>query len=76
MTSNLLIHTAERTDVLYIPRRAVFDKGEMKAVRVLENGDPIEVEVETGLRADDGLIEITYGLEEGQNVVTFIKELE
>lgn len=76
MTANLTIQTDQRKNVLYIPRRAVFDKGDKKAVRVLENNEPIEVDVETGLRANDGLIEITNGLHVGQDIVTFIKELK
>ena len=41
----------------------------------MECATPKDVAVETGLRGDDGLTEITFGLQEGQEVVTFTKEL-
>lgn len=75
MTANITIFTDERTDVLYIPRRAVIDREGQKIVRVLEGNEPREIPVVTGLKADDGLIEIISGLNEGQEVITFIKEL-
>ncbi|OGF33770.1 hypothetical protein A2223_00135 [Candidatus Falkowbacteria bacterium RIFOXYA2_FULL_35_8] len=74
MTANVTIHTDQRDDVLYIPRRAIIEKDNKKIVRVLEQGNIREVEVETGLKADDGLIEIKNGLEPGLEIVTFIKE--
>ncbi|PIR94186.1 hypothetical protein COT97_02680 [Candidatus Falkowbacteria bacterium CG10_big_fil_rev_8_21_14_0_10_39_11] len=74
MTANVTIHTATKNNTLYIPRRAVLDKDNKKIVRVLDGDKIHEVEVQIGLRADNGLIEIISGLEEGETIVTFIKE--
>jgi len=76
MTANITINTAERNNVLFTPRRSVIDKNGKKIVRLLVDGEPQEVEVETGLRADNGLIEIREGLNEGENVITFSKEIK
>jgi HlyD family secretion protein len=75
MTANLTVYTDKRDDVLYIPRRAVIEKDGRKIVRLLENNTPREIDVVTGLKADDGLIEILSGLEENQEVITFEKAL-
>lgn len=75
MTANLTIYTDKRENVLFIPRRAVIEKDGRKIVRVLENNQPHEVEVVTGLKADDGYIEILSGLQENQKVITFEKKL-
>jgi len=72
MTANVVITTATRENVLYIPLRAVLENGK-KIVRVLENNQKIEKEVQIGLKADDGLVEILSGLEEGETVITYIK---
>lgn len=76
MTANVIIHTADRYDVLYIPRRAVVEKDGKKLVKILIDNTTQEVEVETGLRANDGLIEIKEGLHAGETVVTFTKEIK
>ncbi|MFA6304808.1 MAG: efflux RND transporter periplasmic adaptor subunit [Patescibacteria group bacterium] len=74
MTANIIILTNQRQDVLYIPQRAVVEKGATRLVKVLANNLPQEKEVMTGLRADDGLIEILSGLTEGETIITFVKE--
>lgn len=79
MTANITIMSAEKADVLYIPQRAVKIKeatlGEVPAkyVEVLVNGQPQERIVTIGLRGDNGLVEITSGLTENDDVVTFQK---
>lgn len=75
MTANLAVMVAERTGVLAVPLRAVVDEEGAKAVRVVT--DPVKktyepVEVTTGIDADGGLVEITGGLSEGQEVVTLV----
>jgi RND family efflux transporter MFP subunit len=74
MTANVTIITDNRTGVLTVPERAVIAKADgNKIVRVLEKGKVSEVPVKTGLRGDDGSIEITEGkLTIGQTVVVFI----
>lgn len=74
MTANVEIFTDRREDVLYIPQRAIIRKNGEQLARILEKGEPVEVSVETGLRANDGLIEIISGLKEGEEVITHIKE--
>jgi HlyD family secretion protein len=72
MTANVIVKTASRDNILYIPARAVIENGR-RIVRVIKDGQINEKEVTTGLRGDDGLIEILSGLEEGESVVTYIK---
>lgn len=74
MTANVTILTKSRQNVLYIPSRAILEKNNSRFVRVLANGVKEEKEVTTGLRADEGLIEILSGLTEGETAITFIKE--
>lgn len=70
MTSNILFYTEKKEDVLYIPQRTVqTDSNGKKYVRVLTNSKVENVYIETGLRGDNGLIEVTSGLQEGQDVV-------
>ena len=76
MTANVIVTTANRENVLYIPQRSVVDKNNKRTVRVLENNQPVEKDVVTGLRADEGNIEVLSGLIEGETVITFIKEVK
>ena len=76
MTANVIVTTANRENVLYIPQRSVVDKNDKRTVRVLENNQPVEKDVVTGLRADEGNIEVLSGLIEGETVITFVKEVK
>ena len=71
MTANVTIKTGERQNVLVIPLRAVrtSSNGKRKTVRVLENGVAREQSVELGLKGDEGRVEVTSGLSEGQRVI-------
>ncbi|MBI4094970.1 MAG: efflux RND transporter periplasmic adaptor subunit [Candidatus Liptonbacteria bacterium] len=73
MTANIDILTAEKRDALSIPQRAIFTKNGGKFVRVVKGTGLQEVRVETGLLGSDGTVEITSGLREGEEVVTFIE---
>jgi len=73
MTADLTIQTDSRIDVLAIPTRAVVYKDGQKYVQVLVNGQVEDKEITTGLRGDDGFIEIMSGLSVDEQVVTFIK---
>lgn len=73
MTANVSVFTGKRDNVLAIPERAVLDKDNKKIIRILENDVLKEVPVKTGLRGDDGYIEITSGAKNGEEVVVFIK---
>lgn len=72
MTANVDIITAKKNNVLVVPARAVKQNSE-KYVDLLVNGQEVKRPVETGLRGDGGLIEITSGLKEGDEVITFKK---
>lgn len=75
MSADTTITTVSKKDVLSVPSRAVIDKnGDGKFIRILENNELIEIPIETGLHADDGLIEIISGLENGDEIVTYVKK--
>lgn len=74
MSANVTIHTAQKDDALYVPTRAVLERGGVPYVRVPKNESEFEeVAVTTGLKADDGLTEIVSGLTEGQTVIVTVK---
>ncbi|MBU1203272.1 efflux RND transporter periplasmic adaptor subunit [Patescibacteria group bacterium] len=73
MTADLAIGTDSREGVLIVPSRAVIYREGKKYVQIFDGKSLSEVEVETGLRGDGGLIEITSGLNDGDQVVTYIK---
>lgn len=77
MTANMTILVGQKDNVLVIPSRAIISKDSKKFVRVIDDTKKKtyrEVEVKTGLEADGGLVEVLSGLNEGQEVVTFIKQ--
>lgn len=72
MTANIDILTAQKSNVLSVPQRAVVNKNNDKAVQVLIDGKTAkEVKVKTGLLDSSGNIEIAEGLNEGDKVVIF-----
>lgn len=74
LTSNVVITTDSRDKVLQVPARTIIEQDGLKIARVVENGEIVEKVVVTGLRGDDGLIEVLSGIEEGDQVVTFIRD--
>ena len=73
MTADLDITTAVKENVLIVPQRAVLKKNGDKIVRVLENDVLTEKNVLTGLRGENGEIEIVSGLNEGETIVLSVK---
>ena len=73
MSTDLVINTAELENTLTIPQRAVLKRGDLKIVRLLKGKDIEEVEVITGLRGDQGRVEVISGLSEGDEVIISIK---
>jgi HlyD family secretion protein len=74
MTANVTIITDKRENVLTVPERAIIEKenGD-KIVRIMAGGKITEAPVKTGLRGDDGSIEILEGnVHEGDVVVILI----
>lgn len=77
MTSDVIIYTDSKNNVLTVPQRALLFENGTTFVRIVTNPDTGEyrkVPVTTGLQGDDGIIEITSGLKEGDDVITFIDE--
>ncbi len=73
MTANVTILIDQKADVLVVPNRAIQRRNGTTYVEVLEQGVAVEKTVTTGLRGDEG-IEIMTGLQEGDAVITFVKE--
>lgn len=77
MTANMTVLVATKENVLAVPTRAVLSHDNKKFVRVVDDQKKKtyhEVEVETGMEADGGIVEITSGLSDGQQIVTFINK--
>ncbi|MCA9374148.1 HlyD family efflux transporter periplasmic adaptor subunit [Candidatus Peregrinibacteria bacterium] len=72
MTTNLEIVTAEKEDVIIIPARAINFEDSTRYVQVLRNGAPEKVTITTGLESDQ-FVEVTSGLEEGDQIITFVR---
>lgn len=76
MTANAIIFTDRRDSVLMAPERSIITRENKKIIRILVDKKKQKVEereVVTGLRGNDGMIEIISGVNEGDEVVTFIK---
>ena len=76
MTVNMTILVAKKDNVLAVPSTAVINKNNKQYVRVIDdpkNKTYHEVEVQIGLQADGGLIEIISGLDDGQEIITYMK---
>ncbi len=77
MTANMTILVEKKDDVLAMPLRGVISKDGKKYARVVTDVKKKtykEVEIKTGLEADEGLVEILSGLNLGQEIVTYIKQ--
>lgn len=71
MSADILIKTDSRSNVVFVPSRAILNNSETneKYVRVLKNDQIEEIIVKTGLKADNSKIEITEGLEGGEDII-------
>lgn len=74
MTANVVIETARKENRMLIPSRAVLKENGASYVRVLKNKKWDKRFVTTGLKNAEGEIEIASGLNEGDVVITFLKE--
>lgn len=71
MTANIDIETAKRENVLTVPFRSLTKEGDTTYAEVRQSdGTFIRAAVTTGLEGDDGTIEITSGLKEGDIITT------
>jgi HlyD family secretion protein len=73
MSSDLDVLVGEKKNILSIPERAVRDVNEKKLVQLLENGKPVDREITLGMKGDEGMVEVTSGLKEGDQVITSTK---
>ncbi|MFH0988268.1 MAG: HlyD family secretion protein, partial [Parcubacteria group bacterium] len=70
LTANLDILTAQKSQVLVVPQRAVIAQDGKKFVQLLNTDNTsTQTEITTGLRGVDGNVEIVNGLIEGQKIV-------
>lgn len=73
MTANLTIQTAQKSDALIVPLRAVLEDSSGRYVQTLVAGKPVRVAVTIGLYGDQGMVEIVGDVKEGDQVVTGLK---
>ena len=70
MTANVTVMTAERADVLAIPVRAIsYTATGDKIVKTLVSGTVSEKNISTGIRGDDGMVEILAGLSSSDIII-------
>ncbi|MBM3257358.1 MAG: efflux RND transporter periplasmic adaptor subunit [Candidatus Liptonbacteria bacterium] len=72
MTANIEILTAKREGILVIPQRTIATRNGKKVVWIYENNKLTEKEIVTGLRGSDGNIEVTSGLNEGDQIAASV----
>ncbi len=75
MTANMRVLVEEKQGVLVIPARALTSRNAKKFVRAITDQKTKayrEQEVQMGMFADGGLVEIVSGLAEGQPIVTYL----
>ena len=70
MTASVLIQTGTAQDALTVPASALHGTGLHSTVDVLVNGASQSRTVTTGLRGQDGMVEILSGISEGEQVIT------
>jgi len=71
MYANVKLESQLGRDALLITRAAYIDSGERKIAFVdLGNGKFQPREIQTGVEAEDGMVEVLYGLDDGDVVVT------
>lgn len=68
LTANLAVKTIERAGVLILPQVAVIENDRGAFVRKVEGEGSREVPVAIGIRSQEGTVEITSGLAEGDRV--------
>ena len=76
MTANMTILVAKKDNALAVPSTAIINNNNNQYVRIIDNAKTKtyhQVQVQTGLQADGGLVEITSGLSDGQEIVTYVK---
>lgn len=67
MTADVVIKTANKENVLLVPKEAVSENGKT-TVLIYKNGKTEEREVQIGLEGSDNKVEVVSGLSEGEEV--------
>lgn len=74
MTAEVNIICESKQDILAVPQRAVIEEEGKKMVRIpLNNTEYEKKEVEIGLKGSEGKVEIISGLQEGEQVIRYIR---
>lgn len=73
MTANITIMANQKDNVVIAPFRAVLDQNGQKIIRLLKDGQVLEVQVKLGMRGDDGLVEIINGISVNDEIILSIK---
>ncbi|HVM76920.1 MAG TPA: efflux RND transporter periplasmic adaptor subunit [Candidatus Paceibacterota bacterium] len=71
MTGNIHIVTGEHDNVVEVPTRLVINDGNAKFALVRHGGETVKQEVQVGLTGDNGMTEITSGVNEGDTLTNF-----
>jgi len=71
MTTDVIIKTALKENVLIISEDAVQEKDGKQIVEVFKDGISEDREIEAGLFGSDGMVEVVSGLEEGEEVILY-----
>jgi len=75
MSADADINTFQKDNVVMIPYRAVKNDGDQDYVEVLKAENAVErINVQTGLKGDDGIVEVVSGLKGGEKVVVISSE--
>lgn len=74
MTADVIIRTEDRANALIVPQRAIIMKDGIKIIRVLVDGQVEERTPTIGLRGDGGMTEVLSGVNEGEEIITAIRE--
>lgn len=69
MTANVLIEIGTATSTLIVPASALETNNVNTSVKIYKNGKVLDRNVTTGLRSQDGMIEIVSGLSIGDDVI-------
>ncbi|GMU82513.1 MAG: efflux RND transporter periplasmic adaptor subunit [Phycisphaerales bacterium] len=71
MYANVTLRADLDRNALLIPREAFIDSGTRKVAFVALAGGKFQPrDIQTGVEAEDGLVEVQYGLDEGDRIVT------
>jgi len=69
MTADLIIKTASKENVLIIPEEAIQKRDDKTIVEVLKDGNIEDREIEVGLSGSNDMVEVIFGLEEGEKII-------